>query len=78
MKLKEIFDQSDTIIEPWPDFEANCFRVGGPCRSAFKGNTLIYSFVISDNDPLENIRYHLLKFCVLKLIKSLHLIKISE
>ena len=36
MKLKEIFDQSDTIIEPWPDFEANCFRVGGPCRSAFK------------------------------------------
>ena len=36
MKLKEIFDQSDTIIEPWPDFEANCFRVGGPCRSAFR------------------------------------------
>ena len=36
MKLKEIFDQSDTIIEPWPDIEANCFRVGGPCRSAFK------------------------------------------
>ena len=36
VKLKEIFDQSDTIIEPWPDFEANCFRVGGPCRSAFK------------------------------------------
>ena len=35
MKLKEIFDQSDTIIEPWPDFAANCFRVGGPCRSAF-------------------------------------------
>ena len=33
MKLKEIFDQSDTIIEPWPDFEANCFRVGGPCRA---------------------------------------------
>ena len=39
MKLKEIFDQSDTIIEPWPDYEANCFRVGGPCRSAFKIKT---------------------------------------
>ena len=36
MKLKEIFDQSDTIIEPWPDFEANCFHMGGLCRSAFK------------------------------------------
>ena len=36
MKLKEIFDQSDTIIEHWPDFEANYFRVGGPCYSAFK------------------------------------------
>ena len=41
MKLKEIFDQSDTIIEHWPDFEANYFRVGGPCRSAFKSITLL-------------------------------------
>ena len=24
------------IIEPWPDFDTNCFCVGGPCRSAFK------------------------------------------
>ena len=32
MKSKEIFDQSDTIIEPWPDFEANIFCVGGPAE----------------------------------------------
>ena len=36
VKLEEIFDQSDSIIEPWPDFEANCFHVGGPYCSAFK------------------------------------------
>ena len=35
MKLKEIFDQSDTIIELWPEFKANCFCVGSPCRSTF-------------------------------------------
>ena len=40
MKLKEIFDQSDMIIEPWPDFEANCFRMGGPCRSTFNYSKL--------------------------------------
>ena len=23
--------------KPWPDFDTNCSRVGGPCHSAFKG-----------------------------------------
>ena len=36
MKLKEIFDQSDKIIEHWPDFEANCFRVGGPSHAFYQ------------------------------------------
>ena len=54
MKLKEIFDQSDTIIEPWRDFEANCFRVGGPCRSAFKEysqNTVFPTTMTLGGDP---------------------------
>ena len=25
-------NQSDSIAEPWPDIEANCFNVGSPCH----------------------------------------------
>ena len=46
MKLKEIFDQSDTIIEPWPNFEANRFRVGGLCRSAFNTSNFNQASVV--------------------------------
>ena len=63
MKLKEIFDQSDTIIEPWPDFEANCFRVGGPCRSAFKSHLTYGASVRPENAVTYSAGNEGQKFC---------------
>ena len=57
MKLKEIFDQSDMIIEPWPNFEANCFRVGGLCRSAFNTSNFNQASVVIICQCIVNVTH---------------------
>ena len=38
VKLKVNMDQSDLITEPWPDFDANRFRMCGKCRNTFNNS----------------------------------------